>query len=83
MKGFIIGVITAIAVSGGMAYAGLFSSFATSGWPTQPSTAFKVEAYGFDFRVYEWHPKASDNMTCTAGFTDNGPIGLQCFETPK
>jgi len=35
------------------AHAGLFDSLATGSWPTVESEAYKVEAYGLDFRVYE------------------------------
>ena len=63
------------------AQANFFSSFSTSDWPTKESSAFKVESYGYDFRVYEWQSEANPNVTCTAGFTDTGAIGMQCFET--
>lgn len=63
------------------ANAGLFDSVATSDWETKKSDKYKLEAYGFDLRVYEWHPKGNPNVTCITAFSEKGPIGLQCFET--
>lgn len=65
------------------ANAGLFSSVATSDWDTKQSEKYKLEAYGFDLRVYEWSPKGNPNVVCVTAFGENGPVGLQCFEKPQ
>lgn len=86
-----IWVIAALGVFGagsavftsGQANAGLFDSIATSNWPTKQSNAFKVEAYGFDFRVYEWQTDADPNTICTVaiGNSSSAPyMGMECFQ---
>jgi hypothetical protein len=65
------------------ANAGVFDSLMTGDMETVVSEAYKVEAYGYDMRVYEWHPKSAPNMTCITGFSEKANIGLQCFETSK
>ena len=65
------------------ANAGLFDSVATSDWETKKSDKYKLEAYGFDLRVYEWSPKGNPNIVCVTAFSEKGPIGLQCFEKPE
>lgn len=76
LKGFVIGVVSCVAVAATVAQAGLFSSGVTSGWPTAKSEKYKVEAYGFDIRTYDW--ERTDGKLCTAMFTDSGPVGLDC-----
>ena len=87
MKNFIMAQAAMLTVFGIVvattAQAGFFSSWATGDWPTQESTAYKVEAYGFDFRVYEWRSTESPNTICTASFTDTGAIGMQCFSVSQ
>lgn len=56
--------------------AGAFFHFA---WETQLSHQFKVEAYGWDLRVYEWQSKSDPLMACSAVYTDGGPAGYQCW----
>ena len=63
------------------ASAGLFDSVATRNWDTKESDNYKLEAYGFDLRIYEWNPKGNPNVTCITGFSEVGSIGIQCFET--
>lgn len=70
-----LGVITATSAN-----AGLFDSVATSDWKTKQSEKYKLEAYGYDLRVYEWTPNGNPNVTCITAFGDSGPVGLQCFE---
>lgn len=73
----------ALLVSASTASAGLFDSLATSDWPTKSSKAYKVEAYGFDFRVYEWVSENDPNTICTVaiGNSSNAPyMGMQCFK---
>jgi hypothetical protein len=86
MKEFIKGATVTLALVAALvatsAQAGFFSSWATGDWPTQESNAYKVEAYGFDFRVYEWRSTENPNVVCTASFTDEGAIGMQCFDSP-
>lgn len=76
LKGFVLGIVTSIAVAATMSQAGLFSSMVTSDWETKESKRYLVEAYGFDVRAYDW--ERSDGMLCTAMFTDSGPVGLDC-----
>ena len=67
----------------GQANAGIFDSLATSNWPVKQSKAFKVEAYGFDFRVYEWQTESDPNTFCTVaiGSSTSSPyMGLNCFQ---
>lgn len=71
-----LGVITATSAN-----AGLFDSVTTSGWDTKQSEKYKLEAYGYDLRVYEWTPKGNPDVTCITAFSEKGPVGLQCFET--
>lgn len=71
------------ALTSGQANAGLFDSIATSNWPVKQSKAFKVEAYGFDFRVYEWQTEHDPNTYCTVaiGNSSSAPyMGLNCFQ---
>ena len=70
-----VGLIAATSAS-----AGWLDSAATSGWDTKESEKYKLEAYGFDLRVYEWNPKGNSNVTCVTAFGETGPVGLQCFE---
>ena len=73
----------ALLLSATTASAGLFDSMATSNWPTKESKAYKVEAYGFDFRVYEWVSENDPNTVCTVaiGNSNNAPyMGMQCFK---
>ena len=68
------------------ANAGLLDSLATGNWPVKESTAFKVEAYGFDFRVYEWQTESDPNTFCTVavGNSSSAPYtGLNCFQKTK
>lgn len=63
--------------------AGLFDMVATSDWPVKESNAFKVEAYGYDFRVYEWVSETNPNVVCSVaiGSSTSAPyMGMQCFE---
>lgn len=69
--------------AGAPATAGLFDQLATSDWPTKKSEAYKVDAYGFDFRVYEWQTTSDPNTFCTVaiGNEDRAPyMGLDCFQ---
>lgn len=80
-------VLVAVAISAFVATpasAGFFDNLTTGSWPTKESEAYKVEAYGFDFRVYEWQSERNPNMTCMVaiGNVDQAPyMGLQCFPT--
>jgi hypothetical protein len=54
----------------------LFDSIMTGDWPTTESTKYKVEAYGFDIRVYEW--TTPSGKVCNTAFTSDGPVGIDC-----
>lgn len=63
--------------------AGIWGAIATSDWPTKDSNAYKVSAFGFDFRVYEWQTDNDPNTVCTVaiGNVDRSPyMGLDCFK---
>lgn len=65
------------------AQAGIFDSVMTKDWPTKDSIKFKVDAYGFDIRVYEWVTESDPNTVCTVaiGNSDSSPyMGMQCFK---
>lgn len=84
MKNLIFGLFVGLGLSVGASQAGLFDQIATRNWPSKESEAYKVEAYGFDFRVYEWKTSSNPNVSCTVaiGNTDSAPyMGLDCFET--
>ena len=78
-------IFAAIALSAiaSTASAGWLDSAATSSWDTKKSDKYKLEAYGFDLRVYEWSPKGNSDVTCITAFGEKGPVGLQCFENEK
>lgn len=78
--GAVMGVVLGLGLT---AQAGWFDQIATANWPSKESTAYKVEAYGFDFRVYEWQTTNDPDTYCTVaiGNTDNAPyMGLDCFK---
>lgn len=76
MKGFVIGVIATMSMMAAGAQAGLFDSVATNGWPAAEVKKYKVPAYGFDVRAYDW--KRTDGKICTMAFSQKGPVGLDC-----
>lgn len=87
MQKVLFGLVVGLGISVGAAQAGLWDQIATYNWPSKESKAFKVEAYGFDFRVYEWQTENDPNTFCTVaiGNTDVAPyMGLDCFQkTPN
>ena len=44
----------------------------------QTSTGYKVEARGWDVRVYEWNMTNAPNVSCVAMFSNAGNAGLEC-----
>jgi hypothetical protein len=83
MQKVLFGLVTGLALSVASAQAGLFDQIATSNWPSKESKAYKVEAYGFDFRVYEWQTESDENTFCTVaiGNADHAPyMGMECFQ---
>lgn len=74
-----------LALSPVAASAGLFDSINTSGWPTIGTKNFKLEAYGYDLRAYEWVSPTDPSQVCVAVFTGSGsgPVGMQCWEKGK
>lgn len=83
MNKMIFGIVFGLGLSVAGAQAGLFDQLMTSDWPTKESKAYKVEAYGFDFRVYEWQTESDPNTFCTVaiGNADRAPyMGLNCFQ---
>jgi len=62
------------------ASAGIFDSLATADWKTVTSTRYKIDAYGYDVRAYEWTPETAPQTTCVMAFSESGPVGMQCFD---
>lgn len=83
MQKTLFGIIIGLGLSVATAQAGLFDQIATANWPSKTSEAYKVDAYGFDFRVYEWQTTSDPNTFCTVaiGNADQAPyMGLDCFQ---
>lgn len=83
MQKTLFGIVIGLSLSVATAQAGLFDQLATANWPSKASEAYKVEAYGFDFRVYEWQTTSDPNTFCTVaiGNADQAPyMGLDCFQ---
>lgn len=83
MQKILFGLVIGLGISVGVAQAGLWDQLATFDWPSKESQAYKVEAYGFDFRVYEWQTESDPNTFCTVaiGNADHAPyMGLDCFQ---
>lgn len=78
MKGFIIGVVTSIALVSTASNAGLLSSITTSDWPVVDTQQYLIKAKGFDVRGYTWSPLENKEIVCTAAFTDSGGAGVSC-----
>ena len=64
------------------AQAGLFDSAMTSGWDSVESKRYKLEAYGYDARVYEWTPLENPNTRCVF-VASNESSGVSCYEVSK
>jgi len=74
--------IAALALSAStVSSAGLFDSVMTSDWGTVGSTHYKLDAYGFDARVYEWTPLENPNVRCVF-VAANKSSGVSCYEVP-
>ena len=60
------------------ANAGLWDSVATSGWEERPNAGqYKLDVYGFDMRVYEFHPKNDPGILCVAAFSGGDTNGFE------
>ena len=44
-----------------------------------PENAYKVEALGWDVRVYEWPLQSDPGIICSASFANAGPNGVTCY----
>jgi hypothetical protein len=75
-------LIKTLAVSAALlstqANAGLFDSAMTLDWVTANSEAYKLSAYGYDARVYEWTPLKNPNMSCIF-VASNESSGAACY----
>jgi hypothetical protein len=60
------------------AHAGLFDSAMTSNWDTVESSRYKLDAYGYDARVYEWIPLDNPGMRCVF-VASNESSGVGCY----
>jgi len=62
------------------AEAGMFHSLMTNDWETVGTKHYKIEAYGYDVRVYEWTPKENPDVRCvfTAGHENSS--GTACYK---
>ena len=61
------------------ANAGVFDSVMTSDWETVESAHYKLNAYGFDARVYEWMPLANPDVRCVF-VASNKSSGVACYK---
>jgi len=61
------------------AQAGLWENLSTSDWQVkQPTSTYKVEAAGWNLRVYEWTPQDNKNVRCVfAAGSKKG--GVSCY----
>lgn len=73
----IIALLLSIALP---ANAGILGSLASSSWPTKETTRYKLDAYGFDVRVYEWTPEDNKNVRCILAAGNNNSTGVACYE---
>ena len=64
------------------AFSGPASAFGSWSWPIKEPSAYKVEAKGTDFRVYEWESDTVPGKYCVAVFANAGPVGLDCDQAP-
>jgi hypothetical protein len=64
------------------AHASLFDSAMTSNWDTIESNHYKLDAYGYDARVYEWTPLDNPNMRCVF-VASNESSGVGCYPVEK
>jgi hypothetical protein len=76
-----------LATFGALIFASNFSSpasaFGSWSWPKKEPTAYKIEAKGADFRVYEWESDSVPGKFCVAAFANAGPVGLDCDQQPE
>jgi len=64
------------------AQAGLFDSAMTSSWDSVESKHYKLGAYGFDARVYEWTPLENPNVRCVF-VASHKSSGVSCYEVSE
>jgi hypothetical protein len=50
----------------------------TSNWDTVESSRYKLDAYGYDARVYEWIPLDNPGMRCVF-VASNESSGVGCY----
>jgi len=72
---FLIGYGMSQCTMSNKANAGFLEKFSSINWEIVEPKYYKVEAAGYDFRVYEWKNKANKN--CTVYFAENGS-GIDC-----
>lgn len=75
--------LTVLALFSTQASAGLFGSITSSGWPTKETKKYKIEAYGFDVRIYEWTPEENSNVRCVFAAGNENSTGVACYEVEK
>jgi flagellar biosynthesis/type III secretory pathway M-ring protein FliF/YscJ len=61
------------------ANADLWTLYKNSKLEESPSVAHRVNAMGYDVRVYEFKPKTQPDYTCVMAFGQTNPVGMQCF----
>ena len=76
-------LLFALMVIGGLTLLSPKKSEALFGWKTiEPDASYKVEASGFNLRVYEWTPKFNASITClyVAGSETGNTV---CYAKPE
>ena len=76
-------VFTVLALVSSQSNAGILSSVVTSDWPTKDTKKYKIEAYGFDVRIYESTPSDNKNVRCVFAAGNQNSTGVACYEVEK
>jgi len=66
-----------------LANAGFLTSLATGDWRTLPTQHYKIEAFGYDVRVYEWTPLGNKGVRCVMTAGNKNSSGVACYPLPK
>lgn len=76
MKGFVLGVVFTASLAATAAYAGFWDSIADSRWDSVETKQYLVEVKGFNVHAYDF--VNTYGATCTATFSNRGPVGVSC-----
>jgi len=82
MKKYIL--IAAMIAIPATANAGMLMSAMSAGWPTKQAAAkYKLDAIGFDLRIYEWIPKDNPNVRCLVVAGNQNSTGVSCYNVKE